>query len=99
MYILNLPADSFWAKGRLVLFRRQAAFYPLPAACPQKKSLHKRGIIIFLMLAPLLMLSQESQAVLVTYGLVAMLSSLYYRLLNTNISRIADLKEDIENKT
>lgn len=60
--------------------------------------LRKRGIILFLMLVPLLLLSQESQAILVTYGLVAMLSFLYYLLLNTYISKIADLKEDIENR-
>ncbi|WP_169089012.1 sensor histidine kinase [Paenibacillus sp. PL91] len=60
--------------------------------------LRKRGIILFLMLVPLLLLSQESQAVLVTYGLVAILSFLYYFLLNTYISKIADLKEDIENR-
>ncbi|WP_054022917.1 histidine kinase [Bacillus sp. FJAT-28004] len=60
--------------------------------------LRKRGIILFLMLVPLLLLSQESQAISVTYGLVAMLSFLYYLLLNTYISKIADLKEDIENR-
>lgn len=60
--------------------------------------LRKRGIILFLMLVPLLLLSQESQDILVTYGLVAMLSFLYYLLLNTFISKITDLKEDIENR-
>lgn len=60
--------------------------------------LRNRGIILFLMLVPLLLLSQESQAILVTYGLVALLSFLYNLLLNTYISKIADLKEDIENR-
>jgi signal transduction histidine kinase len=60
--------------------------------------LRKRGIILFLMLVPLVFLSQESQAILVTYGLIAVLSFLYYLLLNTYISKIADLKEDIENR-
>src|SRR5690606_36387717 len=60
--------------------------------------LRKRGIILLLMLAPLLLLSQGSQSILVEYGLVALLSFLYYLLLNTYMSRIADLKEDIENR-
>lgn len=60
--------------------------------------LRTRGIILFLMLAPLLLLSQGDQAILVTYGLVAMLSFLYCLLLHTYISRIASLKEDIENR-
>lgn len=60
--------------------------------------LRKHGIILLLMLAPLLVLSQGSQAILVTYGLVAMLSFIYYLLLNTYIHRITGLKEDIENR-
>lgn len=60
--------------------------------------LRRRGIILFLMLAPLVLLSQGSQAILVTYGLVTMLSFLYYLLLNTYITRITDLKKDIENR-
>ncbi|MGO4699456.1 sensor histidine kinase [Paenibacillus sp. 2TAB26] len=60
--------------------------------------LRKSGIILLLMLVPLLLLSQESQATLVTYALVAMLSFLYSLLLNNYISKIADLKEDIENR-
>lgn len=60
--------------------------------------LRKRGIILLLMLVPLLLLSQEYQAIMVTYGLVAMLSFLYYLLLNTYSSKIATLKEDIENR-
>ncbi|MGV2966962.1 sensor histidine kinase [Paenibacillus sp. AGC30] len=60
--------------------------------------LRKRGIILFLMMVPLLLLSQEFQAILVTYGLVAMLSFLFYLLLNTYINKNADLKEDIEKR-
>lgn len=60
--------------------------------------LRKRRIILFLMMVPLLLLSQEFQAILVTYGLVAMLSFLYYLLLNTYINKNADLKEDIEKR-
>ncbi|MDQ6422248.1 histidine kinase [Paenibacillus sp. LHD-117] len=60
--------------------------------------LRKRGIILFLMLIPLLPLSYESQTILFTYGLVAMLSFLYYLLLNTYISRVEDLKAILENR-
>jgi len=60
--------------------------------------LRKRRIILFLMVVPLLLLSPEPQAILVTYGLVAMLSFLYYHLLNTYINKNAELKEDIEKR-
>ncbi len=60
--------------------------------------LRKRGIILLLMMVPLLLLSPEPQAILVTYGLVAMLSFLYYHLLNTYINKNAELKEDIEKR-
>lgn len=63
--------------------------------------LRKPGIILSLMLAPLLLLSQGShwsQDLSLTYALVALLSFLFFLLLNTYISRMAELKEDIENK-
>ncbi|MEO2202858.1 histidine kinase [Paenibacillus pabuli] len=60
--------------------------------------LRKRGIILLLMMVPLLLLSPEPQTILVTYGLVAMLSFLYYHLLNTYINKNAELKEDIEKR-
>ncbi|CAM4488596.1 hypothetical protein FHS16_005189 [Paenibacillus endophyticus] len=60
--------------------------------------LRKHGLIVLLMLAPLVLISQYAQSILVTYGLVALLSFLYNLLLHTYISRMTDLRADLENR-
>lgn len=92
--ILIITASSLYTQPLFILLLPQN-IYELFTIYLRKR---KRGIILLLMLAPLLVLSQGPQAILVTYGFLAMLSFLYYLLLNTYIHRITGLKEDIENR-
>lgn len=67
--IMIIAASSLYIQPLLILL--------LPQNIYELFTIHLRkcGIILLLMLAPLLLLSQGSQAILVTYGLVAMLVS------------------------
>jgi signal transduction histidine kinase len=92
MSMLVIAASSFYIEPLFILL--------LPLIIYELFTIYlrKHGIILLLMLVPLLLLAQGSQAILVIYGLIAGLSFLYCLLLNTYINKIHDLEEDIENR-